>query len=201
LDLLRGLGFSPAVVPARLHERNHPGESPREMVLRLATAKANLVARDLLAHSACYVVLAADTAVVIDGRVLGKPRDTAEAAEMLRLLRGRTHEVLTGVCLVRTDDGRSVAEVETTRVRFGNYDEDVIRTYVETGEPMDKAGAYAIQSGGSRLAEAVDGSWSNVVGLPLERLPDWLGRIDVDLDDLGARTKASDQALDSTNFS
>jgi septum formation protein len=205
LDLLRGMGLSPIVVPSCVREHPAPDESPGEMVARLAEAKARLVAGCLSRHTACYVVLAADTSVVIDGRALGKPRDRGEAEAMLRLLRGRSHEVLTGVFLLRTDDGRSTRGVELTRVRFRDYEDSVIRTYVESGEPMDKAGAYAIQGGGAQFAEQVDGSWSNVVGLPLERLPGWLAHIGIELswlvDGTPVPANGPAQPLDSTNSS
>jgi septum formation protein len=129
-------------------------------------------------------VLAADTEVVLDGRVLGKPADAAQASRMLRDLRGREHEVLTGVRLVRTDDGRAAGGVEVTRVRFGDCDDVLIEAYVRTGEPFDKAGAYAIQGRGVLLTAGIDGSWSNVVGLPVERLPGWFAAIGVALGDL-----------------
>jgi septum formation protein len=192
LDLLRGIGLTPTVMPSNVHEESAPGERPTETVRRLAEAKGRQVAGRLDDDpSVCYVVLAADTAVVIDDRALGKPRDAKEAEEMLRLLRGRTHEVLTGVFLLRTDDGRATCGVDSSRVRFREYEDRDIHAYVQSGEPMDKAGAYAIQGGGSILVAALEGSWSNVVGLPLERLPGWLEQIGVRLD----------QPLDSANSS
>ena len=112
--------------------------------------------------------------------MLGKPRDTAEAALMLAELRGRTHEVLTAVFLARTDDGRATTGVESTRVRFREFEDETIRDYVASGEPLDKAGAYGLQGRGVLLTERIEGSWSNVVGLPLERLPEWLARLDLD---------------------
>ncbi|HXV76432.1 MAG TPA: Maf family protein [Candidatus Polarisedimenticolaceae bacterium] len=178
LELLRGMGLAPEVVPSGLPERFEPGEPPRALVRRLAEAKGRDVLPRLRRRS---VVLAADTEVTLDGRVLGKPRDADHAVEMLLALCGREHEVLTGVFLVRSDDGRSVCEVESTRVAFRRYDRATIERYVATGEPMDKAGAYAIQGEGSRLVRSVVGSWSNVVGLPCERLGPWLERIGLSL--------------------
>ena len=182
--LLEQIGISPHVRPTGVDERGLPGESPRDAVARLAEAKARHAATQLGAADPPGVVLAADTAVVIDDRALGKPRNDSAAEAMLRDLRGRTHEVLTGVFLMRTDDGRCHVGVEATRVHFRDYDDARIRAYVATGEPRDKAGAYAIQGRGALLVQAVEGSWSNVVGLPLERLAEWLQPLDVRLADL-----------------
>ena len=184
--LLRRLGLAAEVVPSELPEVVPTGEAPRASVLRLAEAKGRSVADRLggRANASACVVLAADTEVALEGRVLGKPRDAEEAVGMLRALAGRTHEVLTAVFLLRTDNGRAVCEVERSLVRFHDYDERTIAAYVASGEGRDKAGGYAIQGQGARLAESVEGSLSNVIGLPVERLAEWLARIDVDLDAL-----------------
>ncbi len=179
LALLREAGFDPAICPTGLPEDPLPGERPDEQVLRLARAKGLSAATGLRARSASGVVLAADTAVVLDGVVLGKPADARDAARMLRLLAGRTHEVLTAVFVLRLDDGRSADALERTRVRFRAYDDRTIAEYVASGEPMDKAGAYGIQGLGSRLADRLEGSWSNVVGLPMERLPALLAAVGI----------------------
>jgi septum formation protein len=186
LTLLRELGISPRVAPASVPERMRSAEPAREMVLRLARAKAAAVAARLRELGEGGVVLGADTAVVLEGSVLGKPRGPAEAVSMLRRLSGKTHEVLTGVALIRLEDGRDSGGVERTRVRFAGYGEQTIQDYVATGEPLDKAGAYGIQGGGARLAERIEGSWSNVVGLPLERLEGWLREVGVELAELRA---------------
>lgn len=188
LDLLRRLGLAPVTRPSNLHEDVLPDESPRELVLRLAEAKGRTVAAGLDPGEPPWVVLAADTGVVIDGRTLGKPRDPGDARSMLRRLRGRTHEVMTSVFLMRTDDGRHTCDVETTRVTFHPFDEPTIDAYVATGEPLDKAGAYGIQGGGGDLVDRIEGSWTNVVGLPLEQLDPWLARIGVDLKRLAGAT-------------
>jgi septum formation protein len=180
LSLLRQIGISPVVVPAAVDESALPGEPPRRMVLRLAEAKARAALGRLGPARHTGLVLAADTAVIIDERVLGKPADPAEAEEMLRLLRGRTHEVLTGVCLLRIDDGRKTALVAATAVRFRDFDDAMLRAYVASNEPMDKAGAYGIQGRGALLVEGITGSWANVVGLPLELLPPASERLDFD---------------------
>ena len=113
------------------------------------------------------IVLGADTEVVLDGRLLGKPRDAADAALILKALRGRIHEVITGVALVEAPAGREETAAVTTRVRMGGYTDAEIEAYVATGEPLDKAGAYAVQGLGGRLIAQVDGCFSNVVGLPV----------------------------------
>lgn len=149
---------------AEVDETPRPGEAPGDYVLRLAGEKAS--AR---AHPG-ELVLAADTVVVIDGEILGKPRDAKDARRMLRQLAGREHEVLTGIALA--EPGREcppfqTARVEVSRVRMAPLDEAEIGWYVATGEPMDKAGAYAIQGLGALFVEAVFGNYSNVVGLPI----------------------------------
>jgi septum formation protein len=113
------------------------------------------------------IVLGADTEVVLDGRLLGKPRDAADAARILKALRGRVHEVITGVALVEAPAGREETAAVTTRVRMGDYTDAEIEAYIATGEPLDKAGAYAAQGMGGRLIAQVDGCFSNVVGLPV----------------------------------
>jgi septum formation protein len=163
---LSRLGVAFTVRPSHIPE-DHPPVPPAEAITAVALAKARAVA-SLLAGGPVAVVLGADTEVVLDGRLLGKPRDAADAARMLRALRGRVHEVITGVALVAAlPPGREESTSVTTRVRMGQYDEAEIAAYVDTGEPLDKAGAYAVQGLGSRLVAEVDGCLTNVVGLPL----------------------------------
>ena len=135
----------------------------REAVARLALRKARAVA----ASRPATVVLGADTLVVVDDRALGKPADADDARAMLRALRGRTHEVMTGVAVVDSASGRHAVETVVSRVTMAAYDEREIDAYVATGEPLDKAGAYAIQGLGGALVTGLEGSRSNVVGLPL----------------------------------
>ena len=184
LDLLRTAGLDPGVMPTDVREQRVDGESPETMVRRLAESKVRAAAGRIDEGSGPCLILGADTAVVLGGRVLGKPGDPAEAGAMLAALRGREHEVLTGVFLLRTDDGRGAGGVDRTRVHFTDYDDSWVREYVAGGEPMDKAGAYAIQGGAAEVVDRIDGSWSNVVGLPLESLPVWLRRLGLDLDRL-----------------
>jgi len=135
----------------------------REAVARLALRKARAVA----ASRPATVVVAADTIVVIEGRALGKPANADDARAMLRALRGRTHEVMTGVAVMDSASGRHAIETVVSRVTMAAYAESEIDAYVATGEPLDKAGAYAIQGAGGALVTGLEGSRSNVVGLPL----------------------------------
>jgi septum formation protein len=171
--LLRRLGTPFSVVVRAVDERPLPGETPAGHVRRLAREKARAVAGALPAGSGARWILGADTVIALDGEILGKPRDAADARRMLTRLSGRTHEVLTGVALVPAPAaaaGRARTAVVRTRVGMRALDAATIRRYVATGEPLDKAGAYAVQGRGGRLVAAVSGSLTNVVGLPLERL-------------------------------
>ena len=159
-ELLGNLGISFQVEPANVDESVHPGEPPRLYVERLARSKATAVAERMPGT----LVLAADTSVVLQDEVLGKPADRTGAAEMLRMLSGKTHEVLTGVALAGTTERSCVV---ATSVHFRPLTEQEVCWYVASGEPMDKAGAYAIQGKGSAFVRAIEGSYSNVVGLPL----------------------------------
>ena len=171
LALLRDAGFDPVTCPTGVPEAALPGESASDHVLRLAREKGRHALAGLAAQGADGLVLSADTAVVLDGTILGKPADDADAAGMLRRLSGRTHDVLTGVFLARIGTPRSAEDVGRTRVTFKPYGDRELLRYVATGEPRDKAGAYGIQGEGGALVEGIEGSWSNVVGLPMELLP------------------------------
>jgi len=159
---------------AHINEDQFVGEDAREYALRLAREKAQAVA----AHYPRSYVLGADTIVVVDGEVLGKPKDHSEAAHMLRKLSGRGHEVTTAVSLVAPDAVAPGARTETractTKVYFRKLTEDEIQQYAAGDEPMDKAGAYAIQGGASRWTDRIEGELSNVVGLPLSLVTDLL---------------------------
>ena len=161
-ELLRAAGIRFEVVAADVDERQHDGEDAESYVRRLAAAKAASVA----ALHPGRPVLGADTTVVAGGMVLGKPRDAADAAARLAQLSGRSHRVLTGVCLIGAD-GRSGTDVATTTVEFRALTPTEIDEYVASGEPMDKAGAYAIQGGARRFVTGIDGAFDNVVGLPV----------------------------------
>jgi septum formation protein len=171
-ELLRNAGILFTVQPADIDEAPVAGESAMECAKRLAREKALAVFQ----NNPNSFVLGADTVVAMEKLILGKPRDAEDAARMLRLLSGRTHAVITGVCLVEPEgrDQRSVVsesnvrvDSSTTLVTMGAISEDEIREYIATGEPMDKAGAYAIQGRASRWIPRIEGDYSNVVGLPV----------------------------------
>jgi septum formation protein len=155
------------VRPADVDERPLPGEAAEAMAVRLARAKAAAISTQLDGPS---IVVAADTLVVRDGVILGKPTDAADAAEMLRSLSGRSHQVVTGFAVSGTRP--TLARAVTTTVTFRPLSEAVIADYVATGEPLDKAGAYGIQGIGAMLVVAIEGSYTNVVGLPLVEVLD-----------------------------
>ncbi len=178
------LGLDPAIDPAHIPEDLLPDETPEAHVHRLALEKARAVARR---HEGSLVV-AGDTVVVVGGRVLGKPRDAEDAVEMLMALQGRDHHVTSGLALALI--GREVAGRQSTRVRFREFEEAVARAYVETGEPMDKAGAYAIQGLGAALVEGFEGDYFNVVGLPVPLLLDLLERMGYHYDFRGLSPRA-----------
>jgi septum formation protein len=176
--LLRNAGLAFRVEPTEIPEILRPGEAAKNFAERLAREKAQAVFAKF--HSHC--VLGADTVVVIDGEILGKPKDDADAKRMLRLLSGRTHEVITGVCLVgmisckeikltpsevRKDDIFEDIRSETTLVAMAEISDQEIEDYIATGEPRDKAGAYAIQGIASRWIPQIKGDYFNVVGLPV----------------------------------
>jgi septum formation protein len=165
-ELLAQAGFSFEVHPAHIPEDPLPGEDPIAYVTRLAREKAQAVFAEFSTKSSAPLqVLGADTTVTLDNHILGKPEDAADAARMLRLLSGRTHRVITGVALVTAQATEVAAEV--TAVRFLTLSDQEIAAYVATGEPMDKAGAYAIQGRAARWIPRVDGCYFNVVGLPI----------------------------------
>ena len=167
--LLEEAGFSLHVVRPEVVELPRAGESPVDYATRNAEEKAAWVyASNPALLEGSRVVLAADTIVVLDGRVLEKPADAADAGNMLRHLSNRLHTVTTGICLRKGNTVRSFS-VET-KVYFRRLTEPEIKAYVETGEPKDKAGAYAIQGGAASFVERIEGSYANVVGLPVERV-------------------------------
>ncbi len=175
LELLQRAGFELEVAPADIDEQRLPGETPVSLVERLATQKAHASLEALGALPKGEVLLAADTIVWTGDDVLGKPSSVGDACRMLAELSGRTHYVSTGVCLLvgAPDSPAKPTErafVETTSVRFREVSAAEIASYVATGEPMDKAGAYAIQGGAHGFVSSFEGDYDNVVGLPVERV-------------------------------
>jgi septum formation protein len=169
-ELLRNAGISFVVQPTDIPEVPQAGEAPRAFAERLAREKALAVSGQRPAD----FVLGADTIVVVDASILGKPRDRADAARMLRLLSGQKHQVITGVCLLGAQAGSEGQKTDlqdvrsaTTVVTMGALSDEDIRSYISTGEPMDKAGAYAIQGRASRWISGIEGDYFNVVGLPI----------------------------------
>lgn len=158
------------IVPAKSEENAEGATTPEAVVKTLARQKAREVFALPLAKG--KTVLGADTVVALDGEILGKPKDEADAFRMLTALSGNTHEVYTGVCVI-FPDGKERVEADCTKVRFYPLTEEKIRAYIQTGSPMDKAGAYGIQDGG--LVEKIEGSFTNVVGLPKELCEKMLG--------------------------
>lgn len=174
--LLRQIGLNFEVEPSGADETIPGGAPPDELAEKLAVDKAKLVA----SQRSSGLVIGADTVVVLDGRPLGKPEDGAGAAEMLRALSGREHQVITGIAVVDAASGQVLSDAVVTAVRFAPLSEAVIARYVATGEPMDKAGAYGIQGFGALLIEGIDGCYFNVVGLPLRRLAELLAEFGYD---------------------
>jgi septum formation protein len=165
-QILHDAGISFQSMPPEVDETPLPNESPADLVQRLADAKAELIAARALGSA---IVLAADTVVTLDGHIFGKPRSTDDARRMLEALSGRTHSVLTGVTLIRLPDAERRSFVESTLVHFAPLSDDDISRYLATGEPHDKAGAYAIQGRAGRFIPRIEGDYFNVVGLPLAR--------------------------------
>ena len=166
-EILRDAGLPFTVLSSAIDETPYPNEAPQDLVQRLADTKADLVAARAVGPA---IIIAADTEVVVDGHVLGKPRTSDDARQMLSKLSGRTHSVITGVTLIRLPDAERRSFVETTQVQFAQIPDEEILRYLATGEPFDKAGSYAIQGRAGRYIPRVEGCYFNIVGLPLARL-------------------------------
>jgi len=166
-EILNDAGLPFSVISSAVDETPMPDESPAELVRRLADAKAELVSARAVAPA---IIIAADTEVVLDGHVLGKPRTSEDSRQMLTKLSGRRHSVLTGVTLVRLPDVERRSFVETTYVHFAPIPDEEITRYLASGEPFDKAGSYAIQGRAGRYIPRIEGCYFNIVGLPLARL-------------------------------
>jgi len=162
-ELLRQIRVEFELLPSQVEERPHPDEAPADYIIRIARAKVIAVARQREAG----LVIGADTVVVLDGHLIGKPEDEADARRLLRRLAGRWHAVMTGVALIDLETRREVADYDKTLVKFAQLTDTEIEWYANTGEPMDKAGAYGIQGLGGLFIDEIAGNYYNVVGLPI----------------------------------
>jgi septum formation protein len=185
---------------AELDESQHSGEAPRDYVLRLAESKARACAASfkngrIISSEEDVIILAADTTVVDGKAILGKPKDMADAESMLRQLRGCTHQVYTGVAVVRLSDGNFSTDLCVTDVPMRSYSNEEINTYVATGDPLDKAGAYAIQHPGFHPVETISGCYASVMGLPLCHLTRTLRKFEI-----SPKTDISTECQSSLNY-
>lgn len=171
-EILAQKNFQFEIIPADIPEIHQPGESAKDFVVRLAREKAEHVAKRLI--SSAQKIIGADTVVVLDGTILGKPTDTNQAEAFLQKLSGKTHSVLTGFCIIQEPDTLIINDVCESRVTMRAITLAEIKEYVQTGEPMDKAGAYAAQGLGRKFIERIDGLESNVIGLPIEVIEKWI---------------------------
>ena len=169
-EVLRNAGFVFEIRPADVDETRQPHEAAEDYVRRVAQAKARAIAEPARADRERAIVIAADTIVLAEGQILGKPRDAEDARRMLRLFSGKTHEVLTALSVINVPAAKEALHVEKTRVEFLKRSEEEMETYIQTGEPLDKAGAYGIQGIAGRFATRIEGCYFNVLGLPLSRL-------------------------------
>ena len=175
-EILRNAGFEFSVYPAHVDESRLANEAADDYVLRLARAKAKAVADRVIGNDSSRMVIGADTVVLAEGQILGKPEGERDARRMLRLLSGRTHDVLTGMAVIGLPNGPEYSHVEKTKVHFLELSSGDIGEYIATGEPFDKAGAYGIQGVGGRFISGIEGCYFNVMGLPLSRLWSILNR-------------------------
>jgi len=180
-ELLRQVGLSFTIDPADVDETILSGESPEAYAVRVALEKARVASK----RAGKGIVIAADTIVVLNGTILGKPADARDAERMLDMLSGKAHRVITGLVLMDVATGKTVTRTAVTKVWFKILSPGEIRSYAATGEPLDKAGAYGIQEKGALLVEKIEGCYFNVVGLPLSLLGAMLKELGVDLS--GAR--------------
>ncbi len=176
-ELLHQIGLDFRVDPADVDERVLPGESPDRYAVRVALDKANIAA----ARAGAGIIIAADTIVALDDEVLGKPADAGDAERMLMKLSGRVHRVITGLAVMDAATGKALTRASVTHVWFRNLARREIISYVATGEPLDKAGAYGIQERGALMVDKIEGCYFNVVGLPLSLLGELLRTFGVDV--------------------
>ena len=188
-EIMRNAGFTFDIQPPNVDETLLPNENAEAYVRRVSSAKANAVAQINLNEGTPAIVIAADTVVLAGRQILPKPKDAEDARRMLRLLSAATHEVLTGLSVIRAYDGISFERLERTRVEFTRLSETDIDAYIQTKEPFDKAGAYGIQGIGGRFVCRIEGCYFNVMGLPLARL--WEILREMRWDDLNAMSNSA----------
>jgi len=176
-ELLRQVGLSFKTAPAHVDERVLAGERPETYAVRVASEKAHAAAKKFSSG----VIIAADTVVIVESEILGKPADPADAERMLGMLSGNMHRVITGLAVMDVGTGKMLTRTAITKVWFRSLSREEIASYVKGGEPLDKAGAYGIQGKGALLVERIDGCYFNVVGLPLVLLSDMLKEFEVRL--------------------
>jgi septum formation protein len=176
-ELLHQIGLSFATVPSHVDEQVLNGESPESYAVRVALDKARAAA----ARAGSGIIIAADTIVVLGGRILGKPANSRDAEQMLSLLSGKMHIVITGLAIMDAVTGKTVTGISLTRVWFKDLSKDEIVSYIEGGEPLDKAGAYGIQGKGALFVKQIKGCYFNVVGLPLSLLGELLHNFNIKL--------------------
>lgn len=191
-QLLEELGLDFIIRPAAIEEIPRAGESPEDFALRAACEKAEELARETV-----LPILGSDTVVAVDGEILGKPRDRSHAGEMLRRLSGRSHRVHTSLALV--EGGRTYRILDTTVVDFLPISDQLIDWYISTGEPMDKAGAYAVQGAGGLFVSSIEGAPQTVIGLPIHRLPELFLLAGLDFSDFLRHPWIRNSAVESLN--
>lgn len=167
IELLSIYKIDPIIMKAKIEEKFSPGEAPEQVAMALAFGKANQIAEELDSE---MIVIGADTIVACEGRILGKPKDEEEVREMLQFLSDKEHEVITGIGIIKSKSNIKVIDFEKTLVKFRKLSSRKIENYIKTGESMDKAGAYGIQTIGGVLVQKINGCYFNVMGLPLYRL-------------------------------
>ncbi len=171
IELLKQIGIDFDIIPANIDESPKEFAEAGKYAMEMSRRKALSVAEDIRTKvSGGTLVLGADTIVAVDGLILGKPTDSADAEHMLKLLENKWHEVITGITLVQTSNLEIISDMEVTRVKFSAYPEGFLARYIASGEPFDKAGGYGIQGLGSLMVERIEGCYFNVMGLPLFRL-------------------------------
>jgi septum formation protein len=176
-ELLHQVGLSFIIDPTKVDEQIRPGESPESYVVRVALDKARAAA----SRAASGIIIAADTIVVLGDAILGKPADSRDAERMLTLLSGRVHDVISGLALINAAEEKTATGTSLTRVWFRDLSRNEIVSYIKSGEPLDKAGAYGIQGKGALLVKKIEGCYFNVVGLPLSLLGEMLRNFGISL--------------------